>query len=295
MSSSLAPAHSTESSPDELEERLRFYVRQIKSLRKTSLMYSSPELMERIRQVERDYETAVRLVYCRPPLHTPCLQANSAEQPTPDPAMDTEAQDPGTHHPPSRGPTEPRGPGPGKQPPVVSHHKPKHPSPDTENHNTGAHPPQLSFIPEKPMKPHPHSASSTHSPTPSTLPHSPDHTAGRDRKTRALCISTPTSSHRHNRADTTEHRAYNGNPNPTPRWDKFTRQDVPGQAPRAGVPHHTNTPHYCHCNDSLGKNTPHAPAPPRHPLTRRLLPAEKHTAKPAQPSGQCQQPQPASL
>ncbi|MED6234422.1 hypothetical protein ATANTOWER_029646, partial [Ataeniobius toweri] len=72
------------SSPDELEERLRFYARQIKRLRKTSLMYSSPELMERIRQVERDYETAVRLVYCHPPLHTPCLQANAAAQPTQD-------------------------------------------------------------------------------------------------------------------------------------------------------------------------------------------------------------------
>ncbi|MED6282538.1 hypothetical protein CHARACLAT_033124, partial [Characodon lateralis] len=48
--------------------------------------------------------------------------------------MDPEAQDPGTHHPPSRGPTEPRGPGPGKQPKGVSQHTPKHPAPDTENH-----------------------------------------------------------------------------------------------------------------------------------------------------------------
>ncbi|MEQ2246169.1 hypothetical protein ILYODFUR_035474 [Ilyodon furcidens] len=71
-------ARCSEATPDELEQRLRFYARQIKSLRKTCLMYSSPELMERIRQMERDYETAVRLVYCRPPLHTPCLQANSA-------------------------------------------------------------------------------------------------------------------------------------------------------------------------------------------------------------------------
>ncbi|MEQ2308955.1 hypothetical protein AMECASPLE_033560, partial [Ameca splendens] len=64
--------------------RLRFLARHVKSLRKTSLMYSSPELMESIRQVERDYETAVRLVYCRPPLDTSSLQsaAAAAEQPT---------------------------------------------------------------------------------------------------------------------------------------------------------------------------------------------------------------------
>ncbi|MEQ2311118.1 hypothetical protein AMECASPLE_016372 [Ameca splendens] len=36
--------------------------------------------------------------------------------------------------PPSRGPTEPGGPGPGKQPPGVSWHAPKHPAPDTKNH-----------------------------------------------------------------------------------------------------------------------------------------------------------------
>ncbi|MEQ2165920.1 hypothetical protein GOODEAATRI_022147 [Goodea atripinnis] len=48
--------------------------------------------------------------------------------------MDPEAQDPGTHHPPSRGPTEPRGPGPGKQPPGVSQPTSKHLAADTENH-----------------------------------------------------------------------------------------------------------------------------------------------------------------
>ncbi|MEQ2202216.1 hypothetical protein XENOCAPTIV_027810 [Xenoophorus captivus] len=48
--------------------------------------------------------------------------------------MDPEAQDPRTHHPPSRGPTEPRGPGSGKQPPGVSQPTPKHPAADTENH-----------------------------------------------------------------------------------------------------------------------------------------------------------------
>ncbi|MEQ2300057.1 hypothetical protein AMECASPLE_021439 [Ameca splendens] len=89
MPSSLAPAHGTECSPDELEERLRFYARQIKSFRRTSFMYSSPELMERIRQMERDYETAVRQFYCRPPPSTPGLQGAAAEQPTPGPQPDS--------------------------------------------------------------------------------------------------------------------------------------------------------------------------------------------------------------
>ncbi|MEQ2250190.1 hypothetical protein ILYODFUR_037221 [Ilyodon furcidens] len=50
------------------------------------------------------------------------------------PAMDPETRDPGTYHSPSRSPTEPSGPGSGKQPPGVSQHTPKHPAPDTENH-----------------------------------------------------------------------------------------------------------------------------------------------------------------
>ncbi|MEQ2226764.1 hypothetical protein ILYODFUR_030669 [Ilyodon furcidens] len=48
--------------------------------------------------------------------------------------MDPEIRDPGAHHSPSRGPTEPGGPGPDKQPTRVSRHTPKHPAPDTENH-----------------------------------------------------------------------------------------------------------------------------------------------------------------
>ncbi|KAK5611366.1 hypothetical protein CRENBAI_017862 [Crenichthys baileyi] len=83
MPSSLARC--SEATPDELEEQLRFFARQIKTFRETSLMYSSPELMERIGQMERDYETAVRQFYCHPP-STPGLQgaaAAAAEQPTP--------------------------------------------------------------------------------------------------------------------------------------------------------------------------------------------------------------------
>ncbi|KAK5600631.1 hypothetical protein CRENBAI_001361 [Crenichthys baileyi] len=95
MPSSLAPARCSEATPDELEQRLRFYARQIKSFRTTSLLYSSPELMERIKQMEEDYETAVRQFYCRPPSptlshmsaaavqHTPGLQGAATEQPTP--------------------------------------------------------------------------------------------------------------------------------------------------------------------------------------------------------------------
>ncbi|KAK5601454.1 hypothetical protein CRENBAI_026205 [Crenichthys baileyi] len=84
MPSSLTPARCSEATPEELEERLRFFARQIKTFRRTSLMYSSPELMERIGQMERDYETAVRQFYCRPP-STPGLQgaAAAAEQSTP--------------------------------------------------------------------------------------------------------------------------------------------------------------------------------------------------------------------
>ncbi|KAK5615515.1 hypothetical protein CRENBAI_026265 [Crenichthys baileyi] len=43
-----------------------------------------PELMEKIMQMERDYETAVRQFYCRPPPSSPGLQSSAtAEQPTP--------------------------------------------------------------------------------------------------------------------------------------------------------------------------------------------------------------------
>ncbi|KAK5617012.1 hypothetical protein CRENBAI_016491 [Crenichthys baileyi] len=82
MPSSLAPARCSEAAPDELEQRLRFFARQIQSFRRTSLMYSSPELMERIRQMEMDYETAVTQFYCRPP-STSGLQGAASEQPTP--------------------------------------------------------------------------------------------------------------------------------------------------------------------------------------------------------------------
>ncbi|MEQ2310397.1 hypothetical protein AMECASPLE_008441, partial [Ameca splendens] len=87
-----------------------------------------------------------------------------------DPAMDSETRDPGTYHSASRGPTEPRGPGPGKKPPRVSQHTPKYPAPDTKNHKYTSgqrHQPPADSIWEGPKfgveKP-------DYSPTPSPLP-----------------------------------------------------------------------------------------------------------------------------
>ncbi|KAK5608767.1 hypothetical protein CRENBAI_020505 [Crenichthys baileyi] len=71
-----------EATPEELEEGLRFFARQIKSFRKTSFLYFSPEQMQRIKQMEEDYETAIRLFYCRPPSPTPSHMSAAAEQPT---------------------------------------------------------------------------------------------------------------------------------------------------------------------------------------------------------------------
>ncbi|MEQ2236099.1 hypothetical protein ILYODFUR_008997 [Ilyodon furcidens] len=79
-------------------------------------------------------------------------------------------------------------------------------------------PPQMSSIPEKP-KTTPHTAR-LQVPPPHPGPH---HTARRDGNARAPRNATPA------RADTTEHRAHNGTPDPTLRWDKLTQQEVPGQ------------------------------------------------------------------
>ncbi|KAK5612853.1 hypothetical protein CRENBAI_005615 [Crenichthys baileyi] len=83
MPSSFTPAQCSEATPKELEQRLRFFARHKKSFRKTSLLYSSPELMEKIRQLEEDYGMAVRQFYCRPPSLTPGLQRAASEQPMP--------------------------------------------------------------------------------------------------------------------------------------------------------------------------------------------------------------------
>ncbi|MED6283073.1 hypothetical protein CHARACLAT_004989 [Characodon lateralis] len=101
-------------------------------------------------------------------------------------------------------------------------------------------PPQVSFIPEKPTKQCPHSASATHSPAPST-PTTFCRTTQRTATARSLRNATPAPTHRRNRADIIEHQAHNRTPDTTPRRDKLTWQEVPGhwQALGAGVPHHT--------------------------------------------------------
>ncbi|MED6278398.1 hypothetical protein CHARACLAT_023382 [Characodon lateralis] len=71
----------------------------------------------------------------------------------------------------------------------------------------------MSSIPEKLMNTLPHSASSTHSPC---LKH-PHHiltTEHSDGKARAPCNAPPDSTHKRNRADTTECRTHNGTPTP---------------------------------------------------------------------------------
>ncbi|KAK5615406.1 hypothetical protein CRENBAI_001668, partial [Crenichthys baileyi] len=81
MPSSLTPARCSEATPEELEERIRFVAQQIKTFRETSLMYSSPELMERIGAVHA--RTPGSCAAAEQP--TPGLQgaAAAAEQPTP--------------------------------------------------------------------------------------------------------------------------------------------------------------------------------------------------------------------
>ncbi|MEQ2288584.1 hypothetical protein AMECASPLE_024149 [Ameca splendens] len=84
MPYSLAPAQVSVATPDELEEWLRFFACQIKSFRRISLLHSSPELKAKLREMEEDYEAAVRQFYCCLPPSSPSLQsAAAAEQPTP--------------------------------------------------------------------------------------------------------------------------------------------------------------------------------------------------------------------
>ncbi|KAK5606078.1 hypothetical protein CRENBAI_000785 [Crenichthys baileyi] len=82
MLSSLAAAQGSVAMPDELEERLRFYVRQIKSFRRTSLLHPSPELKEKISEMEENYRSAARQFYCWPPPSS-CLQKGATAQPRP--------------------------------------------------------------------------------------------------------------------------------------------------------------------------------------------------------------------
>ncbi|KAK5601384.1 hypothetical protein CRENBAI_000449 [Crenichthys baileyi] len=81
--SSHSPAQDSVATPDELEECLRYCACQIKSFRRASLLYFSPEPTDKVREIEEDYRTAVRQLYCRPPPSSPCLQSAATEQPTP--------------------------------------------------------------------------------------------------------------------------------------------------------------------------------------------------------------------
>ncbi|MEQ2223625.1 hypothetical protein ILYODFUR_038489 [Ilyodon furcidens] len=84
MPSSLAPAQVSAATPDELEERLRFFARKIKNFRRISLLHHSPELKAKVREMEEDYEAAVRQFYCWPPPSSSGLLSSAAtEQPTP--------------------------------------------------------------------------------------------------------------------------------------------------------------------------------------------------------------------
>ncbi|MEQ2183606.1 hypothetical protein GOODEAATRI_034548 [Goodea atripinnis] len=77
-------------------------------------MYSSPELMDRIRHMERDYQAAVRQFYCRPPPSMPGLQgavaAAAAEQPTsgPQPGLQPDTPWPDTPRPDTPQPDTPQ-------------------------------------------------------------------------------------------------------------------------------------------------------------------------------------------
>ncbi|MEQ2294081.1 Mitogen-activated protein kinase kinase kinase kinase 5, partial [Ameca splendens] len=134
--------------------------------------------------------------------------------------------------------------------------------------------PQVSFIPKKQTKHHPRSPSSTHSPAPSTPgPSRLHHTVRRDGKARAPHNTTLASGH--NRADTNEHRAHNGTLDPTPRWDKLTRQEVPGQRQALGA----GFPHYAPAT----KQTHHIPDTATIAQVETLSQSTLHTARPRPP------------
>ncbi|KAK5608613.1 hypothetical protein CRENBAI_023088 [Crenichthys baileyi] len=83
MPSSLVPAQDSMATPDELEEQLRFYACQLKSFRSISLLHHSPELNDKIREMEENYSTAVSQFYCRQPSFISDRLSAAAEQPTP--------------------------------------------------------------------------------------------------------------------------------------------------------------------------------------------------------------------
>ncbi|MED6234003.1 hypothetical protein ATANTOWER_020411 [Ataeniobius toweri] len=122
--------------------------------------------------------------------------------------------------------------------------------------------PQVSFIPEKSMKRHLHSTSSTHNPCSKHLrrvlppPHSEARWQG---KGPAQCYPSSRPEAQQGR----QHRA--PRPQQNPRLHTKTGQTHPARGPRPaastrGWPppprprNDTDTPHHCHCNDGPGRN-----------------------------------------
>ncbi|KAK5612520.1 hypothetical protein CRENBAI_012528 [Crenichthys baileyi] len=61
-----SPVLVTRATLDEPEKRLRLHARKLKLVRRTSLLHPSPELKEKVREIEENYEVAVRHFCCRP-------------------------------------------------------------------------------------------------------------------------------------------------------------------------------------------------------------------------------------
>ncbi|MED6294270.1 hypothetical protein CHARACLAT_019424 [Characodon lateralis] len=82
---------------------------------------------------------------------------------------------------------------------------------------------------------------------------------------------------------TTEHQTHNGPPDPTPRWDKLTPQEVPG----AGGPHHapatkhTSPPlqQQCHRRKHQRKTTSAGQRPGTPPTHSPTLEAPQHAGR----------------
>ncbi|KAK5619314.1 hypothetical protein CRENBAI_015541 [Crenichthys baileyi] len=78
----LFPAFITRAKPEELEDLLRIYAHKLKSFIRTVLLHPSPELKEKVREMEGNYEAAIRQFYCRPLSSTSDLKNSAAAQPT---------------------------------------------------------------------------------------------------------------------------------------------------------------------------------------------------------------------
>ncbi|KAK5608245.1 hypothetical protein CRENBAI_002082 [Crenichthys baileyi] len=151
---------------------------------------------------------------------------------------------------------------------------------------------QESFIPEKPTKRHPHSASSTHSPAPSTPTASRPPTLHTVTARQGPCAMLPQPLPTGATGQTPPSTV----PTTSPRLHTKTEQTHPARGPRPAAStrgwgpsahprNHTNTPHHCVCNDSPGRNiiqlsSTTAAQPIQMPVTQH--PSTRH-APPSQP------------